>query len=85
MKTYDNVKMEWGREGLSINQDGKKIAVVDCCELARLHIGYGDNLDETPAGWFCTRKERIIKWLAQNQKGGYADKGQAEISSPSVI
>jgi hypothetical protein len=36
--------------------------------IAVLHIGYGDDLNTTPEGWFISKRERIIKWLKQKEE-----------------
>lgn len=64
---HAQINFRWGRNGLHVEQAGREIATVDCCQLAILHIGYGDDLDATPEGFFCTRKERVIKWLEQQK------------------
>lgn len=61
--------MSFGREGLHVTQDGKEIAVVSCLDLALMKIGFGDDLDITPDGWYCSRRQRVMKWLeTQSQK-----------------
>jgi hypothetical protein len=64
----ENVKLEWGREGLHVSQDGREVAVVDVTELSIMGLDYGADLDATPPGWFCSRRERVLKWLAQNER-----------------
>lgn len=71
MKTYDNIKMEWGREGLRVERtDGWTIAVVDITQLSLLKIDYGSDLDATPAGRFISPREKVIKWLRKQVKTG---------------
>jgi hypothetical protein len=67
---FDNPNLltfSWGREGLHISYNDAEIGVLDCYDLARLKISYGDDLDETPSGWFMSRREKVIKWLKQTE------------------
>ena len=71
MQNYQNIEMKWSREGLHLERGGQEFEVIDCCQLALLKIGYNDNLDETPAGWRCSRRERVLNWLkTTNSDGG---------------
>ena len=68
---FDNPNLltfSWGREGLHVKWDGTEIGVVNITELSWLKIDYGSNLYETPAGWFCTRREKLIKWLTDEKQ-----------------
>ncbi|MFA5151124.1 MAG: hypothetical protein WC554_01045 [Clostridia bacterium] len=78
----NEIGMQWGREGLHVERGRREIAVLDCYDLAVLHITYGDNLDTTPEGWYKTKRERVLDWLRQTNGGRQVCQGGGKPDKP---